>query len=236
VLADLGSRRIAYSVSGDPDGLPVLAIAPGGMRSAAALWGRSPYNPLERLDRYRVIAMDQRNAGGSWAPIGERDGWEVYTEDQLALLDHLGVDRFHVVGMCIGGTHATRLLRAAPKRALSAVLMQPIGLAANRDAFFALFDAWAVDVAPAHPEATPAAFAALRDAMFGGDFQFGAGRDDVAELSQPVLVLMGDDLYHPSAVSREIAALAPKATLVERWKDDPAATDQLVQAFLAICS
>ena len=32
-------------------------------------------------------------------------------------------------------------------------------------------------------------------------------------------MLMGSDPCHPEAISCEIAALAPNATLVEKWKD-----------------
>ena len=67
-------------------GFPVLMIAPGGMRSTVSFWEKAPWNPIPLLAaHYRVIAMDQRNAGGSKAPIRATDGWRVYTEDQLAL-------------------------------------------------------------------------------------------------------------------------------------------------------
>ena len=73
-------------------GFPVLLIAPGGMRSAASFWEQVTWNAIEQLaPHYRVIAMDQRNAGQSVAPIRATDSWHVYTEDQLALLDHLGL-------------------------------------------------------------------------------------------------------------------------------------------------
>jgi pimeloyl-ACP methyl ester carboxylesterase len=66
-------------------GFPVLLIAPGGMRSAATFWERTPWNPIEQLSpNYRVVAMDQRNAGRSVAPIRATDRWDVYTSDHLA--------------------------------------------------------------------------------------------------------------------------------------------------------
>ena len=69
------------------------------MRSAATFWGE-PWNPIEQLaPNYRVVAMDQRNAGRSVAPIRATDSWHVYTSDHLALLDYLGIDRRHVAGM-----------------------------------------------------------------------------------------------------------------------------------------
>ena len=82
-------------------GFPVLLIAPGGMRSAVSFWEQVTWNAIEQLaPHYRVIAMDQRNAGQSVAPIRATDSWHVYTEDQLALMDHLGVGQFHTAGMC----------------------------------------------------------------------------------------------------------------------------------------
>src|SRR5258708_39385858 len=82
---------------------PVLLIAPGGMRSAVSFWERTPWNPIEQLaPHYRVIAMDQRNAGKSAAPVRATDSWHAYTPDQLALLDHLAVHRFHPAEMCTG--------------------------------------------------------------------------------------------------------------------------------------
>ena len=44
-------------------------------------------------------------AGGqSHAPITAQDGWDTYTGDHVALLDHLGIDRCHLYGQCIGGS------------------------------------------------------------------------------------------------------------------------------------
>ena len=90
--------HIHYEVHGE--GFPVLLIAPGGMRSAISFWENTPWNPITDLqDDFQVIAMDQRNAGQSTGPVSASHGWHTYAADQLALLDHLGVDRFHVAGM-----------------------------------------------------------------------------------------------------------------------------------------
>lgn len=218
-IFERGDVHLAYEEHGE--GFAVLLIAPGGMRSSRQAWARIPWSPVEGLrDRYRVIAMDQRNAGESTAPVSADDGWASYTEDQLALLDHLGVERFAVVGMCIGGPYVVRLCRAAPERVAAAVMFQPIGEQGNRDAFFTLFDGWAEEIREQHPEADAAAWASFRDHMFGGPFMFGVSRQDVAACETPLLVLMGDDLYHPAEISRAVSELAPNATLIERWKGD----------------
>ncbi len=226
--------HIHYSDTGS--GFPVLLIAPGGMRSTMDKWAAMPWNPLQTLaGSYRLIAMDQRNAGSSTAPIAADDGWHTYTGDQLALLDHLGIEQCHVIGMCIGGSYSLALAITAPERIASAVLLQPIGIDDNRQAFVEMFDGWAAEVGPDHPEADADVLASFRENMYGGDFVFVASPDEVAAIETPMLVAMGDDLYHPQSTSRAIAAAAPNATFIERWKDDDVAadTDAAINAFLA---
>lgn len=226
--------RLGYDERGD--GFAVLLIAPGGMRSRRGAWAKAPWNPREALDdRYRVISMDQRNAGASTAPVQADDGWETYARDQLALLDHLGVERFAVIGMCIGGPYIMGLCRAAPDRVAAAVMLQPIGLDDNRPAFEALFDDWVADIGERHPEADADTWASYRRNMFGGDFMFGASKDDVAACRTPLLVLRGDDLYHPASISHAVVEAAPDATLIERWKDgeDRDAAHHAITSFLA---
>ncbi|HUP71461.1 MAG TPA: alpha/beta hydrolase [Acidimicrobiales bacterium] len=233
-MLEHGSVRLHYQIEGE--GFPVLLIAPGGMRSANDLWNRMPWNPRTALrDHYRVIGMDQRNAGASSGPVSATDDWTTYAQDQLALLDHLAIDRCHVVGMCIGGPYIMGLLRVAPERFSSAVLLQPVGVDGNTAALLEMFHAWATDIAPHHPEATAADWSAFADNMYGGEFILSATRAEVAACQTPMLVLMGDDQYHPQSTSRELAALAPHATLVEHWKDDAllADTDATIKRFLA---
>ncbi len=213
-----GEITIHYTDSGPKDAVPVLLIAPGGMRSAIPIWSQKPWDPLRDLEGYRVIAMDQRNAGESFAPITKDDGWHSYTADQLALMDHLGAERFHVVGMCIGGPYIMGLIRAAPDRVLSAVMFQPIGLDDNREVFMQLFDDWARDIQDEHPEADQEVWHAFRQAMFGGTYMFNASEQDISACETPMLLFMGDDIYHPQAVSRDIASRARNLTFVEQWK------------------
>jgi pimeloyl-ACP methyl ester carboxylesterase len=202
------------------EGFPILLFAPGGMRSAASFWKNSPWNPVTELsDRFRVIAMDQRNAGRSTAPVRDDDGWHSYTADHVALLDHLGIDRCHLIGGCIGGPYCFGVMQAAPDRVASAVLQQTIGAHDNRPAFYEMFDSWAQEIAADHPEATEETWRAFRSRMYDGDFLFNVDREFVRSCEVPILVLMGDDLYHPQVISREVAELAPKAELVERWQE-----------------
>ena len=199
--------------------LPLLLIAPGGMRSAIGFWDDTPWDPRAQLGAgRRVIAMDQRNAGESRAPVRADDGWHSYTNDQLALLDHLGVDRFHVAGMCIGGPYCMGLSAAAPERVASATLMQTIGRDDNREIFFDMFDGWATRLQPLEGT-SDADWQSFRENMYGGDkFLFNADDDAVRACPTPLLILEGNDPYHPRVSSQRVHELAPRSTYIEQWK------------------
>src|SRR4051812_42478483 len=91
-----GDVRIRYEEVGS--GHPLLLLAPGGLNSAIANWGRAAaFNPMELFQNdFRMIAMDQRNAhnGESTGPVDTNDPWGTFASDQLGLMDHLGIDRF----------------------------------------------------------------------------------------------------------------------------------------------
>ncbi len=215
-----GGIEIHYETEGS--GFPVLLIAPGGMRSAISYWQNTPWNPIEQLvGSFEVVAMDQRNAGASKAPVTAADGWHSYTADQLGLMDDLGHQRFAVAGMCIGGPYCMGLVEAAPERVAAAVLFQPIGLDDNRQAFYEMFDSWAEELrAGPHSDVEAGAWEAFRSNMYDGDFLFNVDRDFVGGVETPLLVLRGNDLYHPASTSEEIARLAPNAELIAEWKDE----------------
>lgn len=227
---------VSIQFDDEGEGAPVLLIAPGGMRSANELWADMPWNPRTALsDDHRVIGMDQRNAGRSTGPISGEDGWATFAADQIGLLDHLGIERCHVVGMCIGGPYIMGLLTTAPERIASAVLLQPVGIDDNRDAFYEMFGVWQDTIAGDHPEIDAAGWASFASNMWDGEFVLTATPDQVASCTTPMLVAMGNDLYHPESTSRQIAALAPNATLVEEWKDGDALIelDTTIRTFLA---
>jgi len=93
----------------------------------------------------------------------------------------------------------------------------------------------AAELKPQRPEVSDEAWETFKKTMYGGDFLFNVSRDFVKRCQTPLLVLMGNDLYHPAESSREIAALAPNATFIEKWKEpehQPAAK-QAVERFLA---
>jgi len=180
--------------------------------------------------------MDQRNAGQSTAPITGADGWHTYTADHLGLMDHLGVEQFHVAGMCIGGPYCLGMIEQAPKRIASATLFQSIGRDNNRAEFYAMFDGWAEGLRAQMPEVSEADWASFRENMYGGDkVLFNVDESFVQSCTTPLMVLMGQDVYHPESTSRAIAATAPNVRFVEQWKEGAAreAAMQVCAEFLA---
>ena len=221
-----GDATIHYEEFGQ--GFPILTFAPAGLQSTIEVWSRpaAPINPTTELAaRFRVIAMDQRNAGGrSHAPITPRDGWHTYTGDHLALLDHLRIERCHLYGQCIGGSFILSLLKAQPERVAAAVLAQPIGrVEPMPPGRTPRFQAWAETLTD-HPEATPAVLDAFSRNLYEPGFVYCVDRAFVSTCATPCLVLAGNDEAHPLPISEELAKLLPSCALVREWKTEPALT------------
>jgi pimeloyl-ACP methyl ester carboxylesterase len=207
-------------------GFPILTFAPAGLQSVVDVWRRpaAPINPMtEFSDGFRVIAMDQRNAGGkSRGPITAQDGWPTYAADHLAVLDHLGIERCHLYGQCIGGSFIMSLLKAQPQRIASAVLAQPIGrVGAMPAARSARFEGWAATLTD-HPEATPAVLEAFYQNLYAPGFVYSADRAFAATCTTPCMVLAGNDEAHPYPISEELSKLLPRCEFVTEWKEGAA--------------
>ncbi len=229
--------RIHYEEFGR--GFPILTFAPAGLQSVIDVWSQpmAPINPTtEFAAGYRVIAMDQRNAGGrSRAPITARDGWDDYTRDHIAVLDHLGIDRCHLYGQCIGGSFILNLLKAQPERVAGAVLAQPIGrVAAALPPRPARFDGW-VETLRDHPEATKEVLDRFYRNLYEPGFVYCVDRAFVAKVETPCLVLAGNDEAHPYPISEELSKLLPNCEFVAEWKTGAALTAARarVEEFLA---
>ena len=220
-------------------GFPILTFAPAGVKSTIAVWSQpsAPINPItEFTDKFRVIAMDQRNAGGkSRAPISAKDGWHSYTADHIALLDHLKIDRCHLYGQCIGGSFIMSLVKTQPQRIVSAVLAQPIGrVGPLKPGRAARFDEWARGLTD-HPEATDKVMDAVYQNMYAPGFLYAVDREFVKNCKTPCLVLAGNDEAHPYPISEETAKLLPDAEFIPEWKEGAplAAAKVRVKEFLA---
>jgi pimeloyl-ACP methyl ester carboxylesterase len=123
-----GDVRIHYQETGS--GFPLLVIPGGGLNSTVAGLANHPFNPMEEFkDEYRCISMDLRNANGgqSSGPLEIDRPWDAHTDDQLGLMEHLGIGEFLVLGFCIGGPFTWNLLLRARRRIPAAVLAQPSG-------------------------------------------------------------------------------------------------------------
>ena len=126
------TTRILFS--GPDDGIPVLFIH--GNFSNATWWEETM---LALPPQYRGIAPDQRGYGGADpdVKIDATRGMRDFVDDSLALMDHLGHERFHLVGNSLGGLVVWWMLADAPERLLSATLAgpgAPFGFGGTKDA------------------------------------------------------------------------------------------------------
>src|SRR5246127_5172115 len=233
---DHHGARIYYEEFGQ--GFPILTFAPAGLQSVIDVWSQpsAPIDPTKEFaDKFRVIAMDQRNAGGqSRAPITAQDSWDAYTADHIALLDHLRVDRCHLYGQCIGGSFILNLIKTQPERVQSAVLAQPIGrVGAMAPGRSARFNEWAEGLKK-HPEATEPVLNAFCRNLYGPGFVYCVDRAFVSTVRTPCMVLAGNDEAHPYPISEELSKLLPNCEFIPEWKEGAALTSAKarVAAFL----
>ena len=116
-----GDVRIRYEEAGS--GFPLLVTPGGGLNSRVSNWATAVFNAMEEFKHdFRCITMDQRNANGgeSTGPVPVDHPWEAFADDQLGLMDHLGIDQFFYMGYCIGGCFAGKLMQRAPDRVVAA--------------------------------------------------------------------------------------------------------------------
>ena len=219
-----GPVRIRYEEVGS--GFPLLIIAGGGLNSTIAGLATHPFNPMEEFKgEYRCIASDLRNAnrGQSSGPLEIDRPWDAHTDDHLGVMDHLGIDKFMVLGFCIGGPFIWNLLRRAPTRVVAAVLAQPSGWSAEHPDLF--YDnnmrGWGPELVQRRPEITMDMVDRFLTTMYrtNADFVFTVTRDFVRELQTPILILPDDVPAHPYAVAMEAAMLAPQSEVsMFPWK------------------
>ena len=221
-----GPVRIHYEEHGS--GFPLLLIAGGGLNSTiSGLTSGSPFDPIEEFKgEYRLIAADLRSAveGHSTGPLEIDRPWDSFTDDQLGLMDHLGIQKFMVLGFCIGGPLIWNLLRRAPDRIVAAVLAQPSGSRPEmRDLFYENnMTGWGPEFVKRRPEIKMETVDKFLTKMYRNnpDFVFTVTRDFVRNCQTPVLILPDDIPAHPYAVAMEAAMLAPKAEVsMFPWKE-----------------
>ena len=220
-----GAVRIHYEEAGS--GFPLLLIPGGGLSGTIANLASAAFNPIEEFKgEYRCIMADLRNApaGQSTGPLEVERPWDSYTDDQLSLMDHLGIDRFMVMGFCIGGPFIWNLLKRAPDRVAAAVLAQPVGVRPEMPTL--LYDGsmkgWGPDLVKRRSDITMDMIEKYLTRLYKNpaDFVFTVTRDFVRNCQTPVLVMPDDIPPHPYAVAMESAMLAPKAEVTMfPWKE-----------------
>ncbi len=222
---DKGPVRIHYEEVGS--GFPLLLIPGGGLNSALSSWRTSPFNPMERYkDDFRCISADLRNAnpGQSTGPLEVDRPWDSYADDQLGLMDHLGIREFLVMGFCIGGPMILNLIRRAPERVVAAALMQPSGFRPEMpDLFYQNnITGWGPPMCDKRPEITMDLVHDFLTSMYTdrADFVFTVERDFVRSIQTPLLIAPDDVPAHPYKAAMEVANLAPNAEVtIYPWKD-----------------
>ena len=236
-----GDVRIRYEESGS--GFPLLVTPGGGLNSRIANWPNAVINAMEAFKGdFRCITMDQRNANGgeSTGPVPVADAWEAFADDQLGLMDHLGIERFFFMGYCIGGCFAGKLLQRAPERVVAAVFCQTVGHRPEDPGVMVRHseDNWIPGFRERRPDVSTETIEKYQHSLWSvqPDFLYSVPRDFIAGCEKPILVLPDDTSSHPLQTSIDVASLAPNAEItVFPWRDPPelkARTIERVRTFL----
>ena len=220
-----GPVRIRYEEVGS--GFPLLLIAGGGLDSTMSGLVSMPFNPIEEFKgEYRCIYADLRNAndGQSSGPLEIDRPWDSFADDQLNLMDHLGIDKFMVLGFCIAGPFIWNLLERAPDRVVAGVLAQPSGFRPEMPdrSYENNMTDWGPALSARRPDITMEMVDRFLTRMYrtNADFVWTVTRDFVRSCQTPILVLPDDTPGHPYAVAMEVAMLAPKAEVsIFPWKE-----------------
>ena len=146
----------------------------------------------------------RNSAGQSTGPLEIDRPWDSYTDDHIGLMDHLGIDKFMVLGFCIAGPFIWNLIKRAPDRVVAAVPAQPVGF--RPELPNALYDSqtrgWGAEVVKRRPDITTEMADQFLTKMFrdNPDFVFTVTRDFVTGISD--LPALDGPFIHPKAAQR----------------------------------
>ena len=168
------------------------------------------------------------------------DPWNAFADDQLGLMDHLGIREFFYMGYCIGGCFAGKLLERAPDRVIAAVFCQTVGhRPEDRDVMYRHgHENWVPDFRVRRPDVTIETIEKYFHNLYRArpDFLYSVSRDFIRNCRTPILVLPDDTPAHPLRTSIDVASLAPNAEItVFPWREPPellARTINRVRTFL----
>ena len=195
----------------------------------------NPFNTVEAFSgEFRCIFADLRHsAGQSTGPLEIDRPWDAYTDDHLGLMDHLGIDRFMVLGFCIAGPFIWNLIERAPDRVVAAVPAQPVGFRPElpNAMYESQSNSWGTEVVTRRPEITTQMADQFLNRLFRNnpDFVFTVTRDFVRQCQTPVLVLPDDSGGHSydAAIAEIPARLAAVAKALSGPTTPPGARVQL---------
>jgi len=218
--------EIYYEEAGT--GLPLLVLPGGGLNATVAGLENHAFNPIEEFSNtYRVIALDLRNAanGKSIGPLEIEKTWDGFTDDQLTLMDHLSIERFMVLGFCIGGPLVWNLLKRAKDRVICATLVHPSGFTSSHPNIYFQNNirGWATNLIENNPNITLDMATEFLNNMYTkrADFVFTVDRNFVRNCETPILILPDDIPAHPYATAMETALLAPNSQVsLYPWKEN----------------
>jgi pyruvate dehydrogenase E2 component (dihydrolipoamide acetyltransferase) len=231
---DIGGRRVRYLKLGPDEGTPVLFIH--GFGSDHASW---LFNHLAAAETRPAYAVDLLGHGGSAKEVA--DGTALTLATSVAgLLDHLGLERVHLVGHSLGAAVATLVAAANPRRVASLALIAPAGLGPSINSAF--LDGFlqevrgkklrpVLEMLVADPElvtsdmvedvlkfkrldGAEAALTKIRNANLPGDTQRISITKDLADLTVPVLVVVGEgDRIIPPEQSASLPGAAQRVVV-----------------------
>ena len=123
-----------YEVMGS--GPAILMYAPAGFDATLDKWStQGVYAKIKLLDhlpkKYTCIVFDRRECGQSGGRV-ERLTWAHFVAQGVGLLDHLKIERAHIMGGCMGVPCASAFGVIHPERVLSLILYWPVGGAKYR--------------------------------------------------------------------------------------------------------
>ncbi len=128
-VAEINGIKTNFEVIGD--GPPLLMFSPGGFDATLDKWTTlGVYARIKLLDhlpqKYRCIIFDRRETGNSGGRV-ERITWDHYVAQGKGLLDHLGIDKAHLMGGCMGCCPVTAMAVKYPELVSSMILYWPVG-------------------------------------------------------------------------------------------------------------
>ncbi len=128
-FADTAMMRLHYHEAGADGDLPVVLLHGGG--PGASAWSNFGLNLPVFAERFRTLMLDQPGFGDSDNPPVEGNYFTFSARALASFLDHLGIEKVHLVGNSLGGGTAVRFALNYPDRAGKLVLMGPGGLSLN---------------------------------------------------------------------------------------------------------